>query len=129
MCSAELREKGIKLSISNEIMGREIMVDNQLLGQVLINLIKNAKEALIGSKNGEVILEAKLNTSKVEISVSDNGPGIDPDILDKIFVPFFTTKESGSGIGLALSRQIMHAHNGRLEVESSTNGTIFSLMF
>lgn len=94
-----------------------IIADTDLLDQVLINIIKNALEALEESKNPRIQITVD-GRDKVKITITDNGPGIDEDKIDKIFVPFFTTKKGGSGIGLALSKQIVRLHNGTLQVDS-----------
>lgn len=97
----------------------EISVDKKQISQVLINLLKNSLESLKDSLDGKINIKAGYNEEgRVQISVSDNGPGIPEELMDKIFVPFFTTKESGSGIGLSLSRQIMLLHGGRLKADS-----------
>ena len=70
-----------------------------------------------------------MKTDVPKLSLSDNGPGIPDDLADKIFIPFFTTKESGSGIGLSLSRQIMQLHGGTLKVESKPQNTSFTIIF
>ena len=109
----------------------EISADKKQISQVLINLVKNSIEALRNIEKGKVKLTGEINEySRVQITVSDNGPGIPDDVMDKIFVPFFTTKESGSGIGLSLSRQIMLLHGGSLKVVSKPNvKTTFTLEF
>lgn len=97
-----------------------LYADRELIVRALYNLIKNAIEALSGQKDGVVFLEAGVNSSgKVWIRIVDNGPGISDDIIDNIFVPFFTTKEGGSGIGLSLARQIINMHKGTLKVFSN----------
>jgi two-component system nitrogen regulation sensor histidine kinase NtrY len=97
----------------------EIIADKEQISQVLINLIKNSLEALKNLNEGKIMLSGEINTSgRVQITIIDNGPGIPEDLMDKIFIPFFTTKESGSGVGLSLSRQIMMLHNGTLKVVS-----------
>jgi len=98
---------------------------------VLINLFKNAIEALSKKKEGQIILSGKQDQrGRVIISVSDNGPGIIPEAREKLFIRFFTTKKSGSGIGLSLSRQIMRQHLGAITVTSDpTNETTFKLIF
>ncbi len=98
-----------------------VNADGKLLEQVLINLVKNAIEALEGVPKGEVTMSAQSVTSQVMIEVSDNGKGIPEDLLENIFVPFFTTKEKGSGIGLSLSRQIIRLHGGTMNVTSVPN--------
>ena len=109
----------------------EISADKKQISQVLINLVKNSIEALKNSEKGKIKLKGEINEcSRVQITVFDNGPGIPEDIMDKIFVPFYTTKESGSGIGLSLSRQIMLLHGGSLKVVSKPAvQTIFTLEF
>jgi len=109
----------------------EISADKKQISQVLINLVKNSKEALKNSEEGNIVLQGKINEyGRTLITVSDNGPGIPDDLMDKIFIPFFTTKDSGSGIGLSLSRQIMLLHGGSLKVVSKPGKqTVFTLEF
>ncbi|WP_235934283.1 sensor histidine kinase [Sunxiuqinia indica] len=108
-----------------------LLADEKLISQVLINLVKNAVEALEGQEKGVIELSGRENQNgEVEIWVRDNGPGISPELIDEIFVPFFTTRESGSGIGLSLSRQIMRMHGGSLKVNSiPQKETCFILQF
>lgn len=103
--------------------------DPNLLEQVVINLVKNAMDALLEQEHGSIHVHLVKNSNgKVNIQVADNGPGIPKDKLDQIFIPFYTTKETGSGIGLSLSRQIMRLHKGSLEVQSvEGQGTIFTM--
>uniref|UniRef100_UPI0032178317 sensor histidine kinase n=1 Tax=uncultured Draconibacterium sp. TaxID=1573823 RepID=UPI0032178317 len=102
----------------------EIVADEKQISQVLINLVKNAYQANNTNENAVVSIKAGLNSNdRPEILVTDNGPGISADLMDKIFVPFFTTKEAGSGIGLSISRQIMQMHGGNLKI-SSTPGKL-----
>lgn len=96
----------------------EINADEELLSQVLINLLKNAMQALEGQDNGKISLTVIQVRTTTYIEVKDNGPGIPHDILEDIFVPFFTTKDTGTGIGLSLSRQIIRMHGGELQVSS-----------
>lgn len=103
--------------------------DPKLLIQVLINLVKNAGEALEGCSSPQVRIAVQTYAGQHCILVSDNGAGIPEAIKDEIFVPFFTTKEKGTGIGLSLSKQIMKAHNGDILVDSDSNGTRFKLLF
>lgn len=98
--------------------------------QILINLIKNATEAFSGRKNGLIHLKAFKADDSTIIQVEDNGIGIPREIIEDIFIPFYTTKKSGSGIGLSLSRQIMQNHDGTISVDSSpVNGSVFTLKF
>jgi len=107
-----------------------IQADLEMIEQVLINLLKNAAEAVAGQPNARIELMGRYDGSVVKIEVSDNGPGIIPEAIEHIFVPFYTTKKTGSGIGLSLSRQIMQMHNGTLTVESEPEvKTVFTLRF
>jgi nitrogen fixation/metabolism regulation signal transduction histidine kinase len=107
-----------------------IVADYAQIEQILINLIKNAIEALYNKKNGTIHLKAFYGDGGILIQVEDNGIGISNDIIEDIFVPFFTTKENGSGIGLSLSKQIMQNHNGTISVNSTPNkGAKFNLKF
>jgi two-component system nitrogen regulation sensor histidine kinase NtrY len=107
-----------------------IVADYSQVEQILINLIKNACEALPGRKNGTIQLKAFKADDGTVIQVEDNGIGISGDIIEDIFVPFYTTKETGSGIGLSLSRQIMKNHDGTISVNSSPGkGSEFTLKF
>ncbi len=106
----------------------QLMVDEQMLVQVVINLVKNAAEALTETTDPTIeILCKQLSNSETEITVSDNGPGIPDDIIEEIFVPFFTTKATGTGIGLSYSRQIMRAHGGSISCSSQPGKTVFKL--
>ncbi len=109
----------------------ELTADPELIEQVLINLLKNSIEALDGKQGGTIRLFAGLdNRGRVVVTVQDNGPGILTDALDKIFIPFYTTKESGSGVGLSLTRQIMRLHGGFVSVRSKPGEeTVFTLRF
>jgi len=107
-----------------------IPIDPNLIEQVLINLIKNALEALEGTDNPEIQIKAGIANGSSIISISDNGPGIESELMNEIFVPFFSTKEQGSGIGLSLSRQIMRLHGGSISVQSAPGiKTVFTLKF
>ncbi len=121
----------IQLEMKLQSPDLEIQADEKLISQVLINLIKNSREALIETENARIVLLAGRNKNgQVEICVKDNGSGIPSDMLDEIFVPFFTTRENGSGIGLSLSRQILRLHGGSLNVRSVPNKeTVFCLLF
>jgi signal transduction histidine kinase len=107
-----------------------IVADYAQVEQILINLIKNAIEALSNKKNGTIHLKAFYADNGTLIQVEDNGIGISGDIIEDIFVPFYTTKENGSGIGLSLSKQIMQNHYGTISVNSAPNkGSKFTLKF
>jgi two-component system nitrogen regulation sensor histidine kinase NtrY len=107
-----------------------IQADVEMIEQVLINLLKNAIEALAETSNPRLELIGHYDENTVKIQVIDNGPGIIREAVEHIFVPFYTTKRTGSGIGLSLSRQIMQMHNGSLTVESEPDvRTVFTLRF
>lgn len=109
----------------------ELAIDPDLIEQVLINLLLNSIQALDGQPNGAVTLRAGIGRGgKTLIEVIDNGPGIVESAVDKVFIPFFTTKKGGTGIGLALARQIMRLHGGNITVRSIPHErTCFTLTF
>ncbi|HAQ19114.1 MAG TPA: ATP-binding protein [Prolixibacteraceae bacterium] len=119
----------LKVSINPPDM--ELVADEKLISQVLINLTKNALQANEMNPEGKIQITAGFNAEhRPEIRVADNGPGIPDEIIEQIFVPFFTTRENGSGIGLSLSRQIMRLHGGSLQAKSVPGReTVFSLIF
>jgi two-component system nitrogen regulation sensor histidine kinase NtrY len=120
----------IKITASVSPEDITMVADYAQVEQVLINLIKNAVDALSLVKNGKIQLRAFNNEEDTIIQVEDNGIGISDDIMEDIFVPFYTTKKDGSGIGLSLSKQIMQNHNGTISVNSALNkGAIFTLKF
>jgi two-component system nitrogen regulation sensor histidine kinase NtrY len=114
-----------------------IDADPSLIEQVLINLIKNSIHAIEGIEGGKIRILASETKRNIIISVEDNGPGIDPAAIQDIFLPFYTTREEGMGVGLSLSRQIMNLHGGTLTVQSKEAGlqdhqdisTIFNMVF
>lgn len=107
-----------------------LYADRAMIEQVLINLLKNAAEACQDKDTPEVRVEAFRQEGIPAIQVADNGSGIVPEALDKVFVPFFTTKPGGSGIGLSVCRQIMNRHGGSIAVFSEMEkGTTFTLLF
>lgn len=124
-------EKGLKLVSSIEPSELDFTADRDMIEQVLINMIQNAEQALSSTEGGTVWLSARLNRrGRVVIEMADNGPGIPADIARKIFVPFFTTKREGSGVGLALTRQVMIAHGGSVSLdEREGGGAKFTLTF
>lgn len=121
------------IQLNYELKPQNIMVtaDPDLIDQVIINMLVNAVDALKEVQNPTIDIKAWVNkNSRMVIEITDNGTGIKPDILDKIFMPFYTSKKHGSGIGLSLSRQIMHLHKGSISVKSRPQeGTTFTLSF
>ncbi|MBS1747140.1 MAG: HAMP domain-containing histidine kinase [Bacteroidetes bacterium] len=126
-----LQQKNIELEIILKDPELQIEADINLIEQVLINLMLNAMEAVKDKPYPKIILTATQNQQgKVTVKVVDNGSGIEDEVLDKIFIPFFSTKKSGSGIGLSLCKQIMMLHKGNIHVQSVMNeGTAFILQF
>ena len=122
-----------KIQCTAKVMPNDLKItaDPDLIDQVIINLMLNAIDAVSEIQNPQIFIMAYKNDSgRVLIEISDNGSGIKPDILDKIFMPFFTSKKTGSGIGLSLSRQIMSLHKGAISVRSTPkDGTTFTLTF
>lgn len=119
------------LTIHVEPESLQFTADEQLMEQVLINLVKNSLHALSDRTDGRIKLFGMLNKrGRVTLQVADNGKGILQDVLDKIFIPFFTTKPSGSGIGLSLSKQILRLHNATISAHSDPGKeTVFTMTF
>ena len=131
LMNSQLQSSGIVLSTEVNPINLKLTADEKLITQVIINLIKNSIESVNNKKNGKIQIKALLSPqSEIIIQVTDNGTGIPADLIDKVFIPFFTTKEHGSGIGLSLSRQIMKLHGGTIGVSSKPGfDTVFSLKF
>jgi len=126
-----LDQKNIDLQIILKDTGIELEADTNLIEQVLINLVVNSIEAVKDKPNAKIVLSAYIDfNNKMVISVADNGAGMSSELMDKIFIPFFTTKKNGSGIGLSLSKQIMMLHRGTIQIQSIEGaGTSFLLHF
>ena len=125
-----LIQKTIELEIILKDPNLMFEADLTLVDQVLINLLVNAIEALKGVSQARIILYGEKSDEKTIIKIIDNGVGIDEEVLDKIFIPFFSTRKTGSGIGLTLCKQIMMLHGGSIQVFSQANaGTSFILQF
>jgi len=125
-----LVQKQIELEIVLKDPGVSLEADVYLAEQLLINLLVNAMEALKGKANARIVLSAEHAAGKTTLKVMDNGPGMSAELIEKIFIPFFSTKKSGSGIGLSLCKQIMLMHKGSIHVQSvEGQGTIFYCVF
>jgi len=107
----------------------ELRADPGLFDQVLLNVVKNAAEAVGGVDDAAIRISAGLEYGRVLIRIADNGPALPEDAFDQVFVPFFTTKRDGSGIGLSLSRQVMTAHGGEIAIARKNGWTVVSLVF
>lgn len=130
LMKTELKKTNINFRIECSSEYLTIQADLEMIEQVLINLLKNAIEALGETEQPTLELIGRYDGSAILIEVIDNGQGIIKEAIDHIFVPFYTTKRTGSGIGLSLSRQIMQMHNGSITVESEPEvRTVFTLRF
>ena len=126
-----LEQKNIELEIILKDPNLTLEVDTNLIEQVLINLLVNAIEAVKDEDKPRIILSGYINSiNKTVISIADNGTGMTPAVMENIFIPFFSTKKTGSGIGLSLCKQIMMLHKGNIQVQSEEGkGSIFLLQF
>ena len=129
----QCQEKSVPVSIEIDVEPTDLLLyaDEDQIGQVVLNLLKNALQALSGEGQGEIRIEAReAERGAIVVDVSDNGKGMPAEVAENVFVPFFTTKQDGSGIGLSLSRQIMRLHGGSLILKSTRpEGTVFRLTF
>jgi len=126
----ELQKQKISIQIPNITQEVFVNIDSEMIEQVLINLLLNAIEAIKNNDTKRIEFNTSKTGNSVFVSVTDNGHGIKSEVLDQIFIPFYTTKKEGSGIGLSLSRQIMLMHKGSISVQSKLgSGTTFILKF
>ena len=130
LCSMEPNFSAITIQTQLTPENIRVYADPNLLGQVMLNLMKNAIQALQNRENPILrVVAEQLPTGNIRLQVIDNGPGIPSDMINEIFVPFFTTKNEGTGIGLSIARQIMRAHGGNLKVSSIPDKeTVFTLV-
>jgi signal transduction histidine kinase len=126
-----LEQKNIELEIILKEPNLQIEADPNLVEQVLINLVVNAIEAVKEKEIPKIILSAEYSINKKTfLRVADNGQGMPEEVMEKIFIPFFSTKKNGSGIGLSLCKQILMLHRGTLQVQSvEGKGSVFSMQF
>lgn len=125
----ELNKNGIGIRIQCVPPAVRLWGDEKLIEQILINLLRNAADAVSCTDSPRLSLTCIEGTDRVSLLVEDNGPGMAEEVLENIFIPFFTTKAEGSGIGLSISRQIMNLHKGSISVRSGKEGTVFQLDF
>jgi len=132
LMSAAFKERGVEYGSHVEEPGLQFTADAELIEQAVINLLRNAADAAAALSSNQVPrvrATCRSGAAEIVISVSDNGPGLREDEKDRLFVPFFTTKPGGKGIGLSLARHVALAHDGRIEVQSDrATGTVFSLV-
>ena len=126
-----LDQKSIDMQVVLKDTDLELEADSNLVEQVLINLLVNSIEAVKDVENPRIVVTAFMDNGKrINIRLADNGMGMSEEVQDKIFIPFFTTKKNGSGIGLSLCKQIMLLHRGTINVQSVPGkGTSFILQF
>jgi signal transduction histidine kinase len=123
-----LREKGVDYRTSITPLDLSTDADPQLLEQAVINLLRNAADAVVGAEHPRIDVTCDARDGQVVLAVADNGVGVAEDRRDQIFVPFFTTKAGGSGIGLNLARHIALGHGGQLELRANQpHGAVFVL--
>jgi nitrogen fixation/metabolism regulation signal transduction histidine kinase len=124
------KERDIQFEVVMADREMQLFADPHQVEQVLINLIQNAIESLENVSNGVIRIRASMSGKRIELQIEDNGPGIGREISDQVFVPFFSTKPGGTGIGLSLSRQIMNNHDGSIQYTTMANKkTVFTLTF
>lgn len=131
LMQVNIEKNSIRFKVNVDPETLELTADPELVEQVLINLMLNAFQAVEGRNDAQIELKSLLDgRGRIVIQVIDNGPGITQENIEKVFVPFFSTKEGGSGIGLSLSRQILRLHNASIGVHSEPNvQTVFTLRF
>lgn len=124
------QKRGVELIAEMPHSRMALKVDIKMIEQVLINLIGNSLNALEDREGGTIKISSSLNDDTLSLKVEDNGPGIPQDIMPSIFIPFFSTRKNGTGIGLTLSQNIMKLHRGSIHVQSHEGeGTVFRLVF
>jgi nitrogen fixation/metabolism regulation signal transduction histidine kinase len=126
----QAEEQQTTLAVNCPDISLQLLMDERMLEQVLINLVKNALEAVVSRAIRHITLSASANFKSTVIAVEDSGTGIPKEQLESIFIPFFSTKESGTGIGLSFSQHVMRLHQGHIRVSSvAEKGSVFQLIF
>lgn len=131
MVALQLREFGGEITCSATPEDVMVYADEDLVGQVVVNVLKNSVQAVAGKTDGRIWIDCRVDEREnVVVEIGNNGDAIPARIAENIFMPFFTTKEDGSGVGLSISRQIMRLHNGSVRLSSNTDGKVaFTLIF
>lgn len=127
LLSGDCKENHITFTLTCQPESIDMNGDKNQLSQVLLNLLKNSMQALEGKTDGTISIHAQQD-DRISIDITDNGPGILPELQEKVFIPFFTTKSEGTGIGLSLCKQIIRNHGGHLAIQESQPGkTVFHI--
>jgi nitrogen fixation/metabolism regulation signal transduction histidine kinase len=131
LMNPSMEQKGISFNFKTDDPGVMVKMDRDLIEQVIINFLTNATYAVSGKETPQIhLFSGKDMEGRPYITVADNGSGISDDIRDKIFIPFFSTKKNGNGIGLSISREIVKLHNGKLHMQSQVKeGSAFTILF
>jgi len=122
-------DSSLRISFECDEPDLKLRADEQMITQVMLNLIKNAVQAVEGVESGEITVLAVQENMRIVLKVGDNGEGVPPEISDEIFMPFFTTRKKGTGVGLSYSRQVISMNGGRIEFDSQPGRTQFRLIF
>ena len=118
--------RGVRTSIELDPMVGSAMLDRIQIGQVIINLMRNAVEAMEASETREMTISTRATPGAAEIAVADTGSGLAPEVAERLFQPFVTSKSAGLGLGLSICRELVEAHDGRLSASPrATGGTVF----
>ena len=126
----QLRSRGVEVELDLEEEGPSLKLDEAQIRQALLNLIRNAADAVEDVSKGLVSIRVAHSDKGSELVVEDNGPGIPTEMIERIFEAFVSTKNSGTGLGLALTQQIIRDHGGTIEVGNSpTGGAVFRIKF
>ena len=130
LIETNLAQSGIEVTVKITPPDLHVRADENYLEQILINLLKNSMEALTDIQNPNIDINCYISVSELIIEVADNGQGISPDQLKKIFIPFYTSRDKGTGIGLPFVKQVMKLHQGDITVKSDPDiKTVFTLAF
>lgn len=128
LVGARLRERGVMLQRGRVPAGLEVRAERNRLEQVVLNLLQNAIEALEGVPSPVIDISVTVRAGKVTVRISDNGPGVSPEVLDRLFTPFTTDKRDGMGLGLVISRDIVAGFGGELIHEPTPKGAVFKIV-
>ena len=121
-----MRQSGVRVILELDRTLPLILVDGVQIQQVVLNLVRNAIEAMEDCDRRNLVIGTRASRDMAEVTISDTGPGIAPELAERLFQPFVTTKKTGMGLGLSICREIVEAHNGRLTTSSRlAGGTVF----